>query len=181
MNARRVMGDSGSAAARAPTLLILADAAGAALRAALSLGAAWRSDTRARVELWGPAQVLESAPVGAVDALHALAAGNPGASLWLALGQSLATGQGPVLMRAACPGLTLAHAQQTLALLSRYEAVFATTAEGGYAMVGLRRALPELFAGIPWGTDQVMAATRARARKHGLSLGEFALGSVGRD
>jgi hypothetical protein len=173
-----MMGDSGSATARAPTLLILADAAGETLRGALSLGAVWKCDTRARVELWGPAQVLEAAPPGAVDALHALEAGNPGVGLWLALGQSLAAGQVPVLMRAACPGLALAHAQQALALLSKYEAVFATTAEGDYAMVGLRRALPELFAGIPWGTDQVMAATRARARKRGLSIGEFALSSV---
>jgi glycosyltransferase A (GT-A) superfamily protein (DUF2064 family) len=117
--------------------------------------------------------------LGAADALHVLAADNPGAGLWLALGQSLAAGQVPVLTRAACPGLILAHAQQTLALLSKYEAVFATTAEGDYAMVGLRRALPELFAGIPWGTDQVMAATRTRARKHGCGIGEFALGSVG--
>jgi hypothetical protein len=173
------MGDSGLANARVPALLILADAGGEALRAALALGAAWKSDTRARVELWGPAQVLESAPSNAADALHVLAADTPGAALWLALGQSLAAGQVPVLVRAACPGLTLAHAQQTLALLSKYEAVFASTANGDYAMVGLRRALPELFAGIPWGSDQVMAATRARARKRGLSVGEFALGSVG--
>jgi len=173
------MSDKGGGSPHAPTLLILADADGERLRVALALGAAWKRDTRARVELWGEARLLEAALPEMADARHAVSADSPGANLWLALGQSLAAGQLPVLMRAACPGLTPAHAQQTLALLSKYEAVFATTTESGYAMVGLRRALPELFAGIPWGTDQVMAATRARARKHGCGIGEFALGSVG--
>jgi glycosyltransferase A (GT-A) superfamily protein (DUF2064 family) len=42
------------------------------------------------------------------------------------------------------------------------DAVFAPAEDGGYALVGLARPLPALFAGIDWGTPRVMAATRTR-------------------
>ncbi|MHC4481518.1 MAG: TIGR04283 family arsenosugar biosynthesis glycosyltransferase, partial [Planctomycetota bacterium] len=43
-------------------------------------------------------------------------------------------------------------------------------ADGGYYLIGLRRAAPPLFAGVQWGTGRVLSQTLARARKGGLSV-----------
>ncbi len=42
--------------------------------------------------------------------------------------------------------------------------------DGGYCLLGARRALPDLFAGISWGTAEVLRATIAAARRSGLRL-----------
>ena len=48
--------------------------------------------------------------------------------------------------------------------LNDADAVFGPVADGGYALVGLRRPAPGLFAGMRWSHDQVMAHTRERLR-----------------
>ncbi len=53
-------------------------------------------------------------------------------------------------------------------------AVFVPTYDGGYALVGLKRRAPELFAGMTWSHAGVMAATRARAADAGLRITELA-------
>jgi len=55
------------------------------------------------------------------------------------------------------------------------DVVLAPCADGGYGLVGLRRAAPELFRGIPWSTADVLDATRARARSLALSVHELPL------
>jgi glycosyltransferase A (GT-A) superfamily protein (DUF2064 family) len=40
--------------------------------------------------------------------------------------------------------------------------VLAPAEDGGYALIGLRRADARVFADIAWGSDTVYAATRAR-------------------
>ena len=52
--------------------------------------------------------------------------------------------------------------------LNEADAVFGPAADGGYALVGLRRAAPELFTGMHWSHDQVMALTRERLAALGL-------------
>jgi rSAM/selenodomain-associated transferase 1 len=46
--------------------------------------------------------------------------------------------------------------------LAESDAVFVPAADGGYALIGLRRLLPGLFDAMPWSTDAVMAMTRQR-------------------
>ncbi len=55
-------------------------------------------------------------------------------------------------------------------------AVFGPTIDGGYDLIGLSRIEPALLEGIPWSTDQVMSATRARAKDGGIPIRELALG-----
>jgi len=100
---------------------------------------------------------------------------NPGARLWLLLCQTLAGGAQPLLIRSGYPGLTLEHLHQARALLTEADAVFAPAADGGYALVGLTRAVPELFAGIAWGDATVMAQTRSRAARWHCAVRELAL------
>ena len=40
--------------------------------------------------------------------------------------------------------------------------VFAPAHDGGYVLVGLSRAIPDLFQGVAWSTAQVMEQTRER-------------------
>lgn len=48
--------------------------------------------------------------------------------------------------------------------------VLGPTEDGGYYFIGLTRDVPELFAGIPWGTPQVLPQTLARAEALGIEF-----------
>ena len=62
-----------------------------------------------------------------------------------------------VIIGSDSPGLAPAHLAAAFDALSRTPAVFGPAVDGGYYLVGLARALPALFRGVPWGTDTVLA------------------------
>lgn len=68
-----------------------------------------------------------------------------------------------VLIGSDCPALTPALLKRCQAALTDADAVFLPVEDGGYALVGVRRADHRLFAAIDWGTNRVMAQTRDRA------------------
>jgi len=72
-----------------------------------------------------------------------------------------------LLVGTDCPALTPDRLAQAAALLDEHEAVVWPVEDGGYVLIALRRAAPELFAGVDWGTPQVMAQTRERLRQLG--------------
>jgi uncharacterized protein len=72
----------------------------------------------------------------------------------------------PVLIGSDCPVLEAADLESAFAALERSDAVFCPTEDGGYALVGATRPLPDAFRGIAWGGGDVMAATRAALRRH---------------
>lgn len=86
-------------------------------------------------------------------------------------------GAGPLLLIGTdCPALGTAHLQQAArALCSGLDAVFITTEDGGYFLVGLRQPCPGIFAGIDWSTPRVMAQTRRRLAEQGLRWQEVAM------
>lgn len=88
---------------------------------------------------------------------------------------ALATESTPlVLLGTDCPALTARHiAQAHTALQQGEDAVFIPTEDGGYALIGLRRNQPALFAAMPWSTAAVMAQTRQRLREQGLRWHEL--------
>ena len=45
--------------------------------------------------------------------------------------------------------------------------------DGGYVLIGLKRAVPEIFAEIPWGTAGVAEITRGRMRALGWDWAEL--------
>jgi rSAM/selenodomain-associated transferase 1 len=79
-----------------------------------------------------------------------------------------------LLIGTDCPELSPDHLRQAALALRSTDAVFITTEDGGYFLVGLRRPCPALFTGMRWGTDQVMAQTRHRLVALGLSWRETA-------
>ncbi|MGC8536357.1 MAG: TIGR04282 family arsenosugar biosynthesis glycosyltransferase [Rhizomicrobium sp.] len=74
-----------------------------------------------------------------------------------------------LLVGTDCPALTAHHfVLCARALKNGADAVFIPVEDGGYILIGLKRSVPALFQDMAWGSAQVMAATRARARALGL-------------
>ena len=69
-----------------------------------------------------------------------------------------------MLIGSDCPALTSTDLNQAASALARSDcdAVFGPAEDGGYVLIGLKRPYPALFADIPWGSERVMAITRAR-------------------
>jgi uncharacterized protein len=60
------------------------------------------------------------------------------------------------------PALDAALLRRAAEALADSDTVFVPAADGGYALIGLRRLLPSLFNDMPWSTSAVMAVTRER-------------------
>ena len=71
-----------------------------------------------------------------------------------------------VVIGTDCPAMSaelLAQAYQQLQ--TENEAVIAPAEDGGYVLLGLKRAALQLFAGIAWGTDQVYEQTQIKLQQ----------------
>ena len=66
------------------------------------------------------------------------------------------------------PTLPIDRLQQTLSLLEHHDLVLGPAIDGGYYLIALKRAVPELFSGIPWSTNQVLTLTQEKATTLGL-------------
>ena len=94
------------------------------------------------------------------------------------LGQRLAraakrivlTGERAMLIGADCPMLDRLRLRAAAAALERHDAALYPAQDGGYALLGLNRFDPSLFAGIGWSGSQVAADTIARIDALGWSL-----------
>jgi hypothetical protein len=62
-----------------------------------------------------------------------------------------------VIIGSDCPSLNLEIIVEAFARLMETPAVLGPAEDGGYYLIGLSRPMPDLFRGIPWGTDQVLA------------------------
>lgn len=75
-----------------------------------------------------------------------------------------------ILIGTDCPALTIDYLEQALlALESGSDVVLGPAEDGGYVLIGMRRAIPAVFAGIPWGSDQVLTRTLEALAADGLS------------
>lgn len=79
-----------------------------------------------------------------------------------------------VLVGSDCPSLDVGDLCAAARWLGTgYDAVLGPAADGGYFLIGLRRPRPGVFRGVPWGSGQVLDATRARLRRLGLEWREL--------
>lgn len=73
-----------------------------------------------------------------------------------------------LLIGADCPVLEPSHLIQALTWLEQGDpAVLSPAEDGGYVLLGLRRAEPALFERVPWGSAGVLDVTRQRLRSLG--------------
>lgn len=106
--------------------------------------------------------------------LHAQATGDLGGRMLVALESALVSHATALLIGTDCPALTARHLRQAeRALRGGDDAVFVPCEDGGYALIGLKRADRRLLEGIAWGSDGVMVETRARLRQIGWSWTEL--------
>jgi len=69
------------------------------------------------------------------------------------------------------PTLPLSVYQEAFAMLGRSDMVLGPALDGGYYLIGLKQPAEQLFTGVPWSTDQVLAVTQQNAKALGLSVG----------
>ena len=94
--------------------------------------------------------------------------GDLGARMTHAFGRWLLGGRPVLMIGTDAPAVDAGMLRQAAQSLTDTDAVFVPALDGGYALVGLRRPAPELFAEMLWSTASVMAVTRARLRACGL-------------
>ena len=67
-----------------------------------------------------------------------------------------------------CPELEPGIIREAYEALQACDVVLGPVSDGGYYLLALRRASPELFEGVDWGTPRVLEQTLERARRAGL-------------
>jgi rSAM/selenodomain-associated transferase 1 len=75
-----------------------------------------------------------------------------------------------VIIGTDCPQLNQQHVNKALHALQKHDVVLGPAADGGYYLIALRRAAPQLFQQMLWGSAEVLQMTLARAREIGLSV-----------
>lgn len=75
-----------------------------------------------------------------------------------------------IIIGTDCPELMETILVKAFHALQQTDVVLGPAADGGYYLVGLRRAIPELFQSITWSTDRVLQQTVAIVEKLNLSL-----------
>jgi rSAM/selenodomain-associated transferase 1 len=95
-------------------------------------------------------------------------AGDLGARMARAFERSLGGGRCALMMGTDAPALDAAMLARAARALADADAVFVPALDGGYALIGLRRPAPSLFADMRWSTPTVMARTRERLASAGL-------------
>lgn len=76
---------------------------------------------------------------------------------------TLSTAEAVILMGTDCPVLTTSYLHHAMRGLHDHDAVIGPAEDGGYVLLGLKQAPPEVFADVPWGSGEVMAETRRRS------------------
>ncbi len=130
------------------------------------------------IELWCAPDAgdafLQSAAQQAGATLHVQLGANLGERMAHAFAATLQHKSHAICIGADCPALTAQHLRNAADVLrGGHDAVFVPAEDGGYALIGLSRAAPELFTGIAWGTNTVMAETRARLQENNLRWQEL--------
>ena len=100
--------------------------------------------------------------------------GDLGQRMHRALERALASQPAAIAIGTDAPELDAIYLREAAAALGRHDAVIGPAVDGGYALIGLRRAAPALFEGIDWSTSRVLAQTRERLERLGFSWAELA-------
>jgi len=95
-------------------------------------------------------------------------AGDLGERLAGAFAESFRAGStATIIIGSDCPDLSADVLIEAFTHLAEAPVVLGPAQDGGYYLVGLNRPVPELFHGIPWGTDRVLADSLAALHRCG--------------
>jgi len=131
----------------------------------------------ARVTLWTTAPADDAIARVTADTVGATVRAQCGDDLGARMAHAFANtldGRRPMLLIGTdCPAQTVDDLRAALMALRDADAVVQPAEDGGYVLIGMKAPWPVLFSAIAWGSDQVLAATRARAGAHGVRLAEL--------
>ncbi len=96
--------------------------------------------------------------------------GDLGMRMATAATTALAQEDAVMLVGTDCPELTSPLLQRAAQALRHHDAVIHPTADGGYALLGLRRFSPRLFEDITWSTENVTTTTLSRVLELGWTV-----------
>lgn len=96
--------------------------------------------------------------------------GDLGARLARAAERALADAEAVLLIGTDCVEMSGGLLREAAQALQEHDAVIHCTADGGYALLGLRQFSPILFSGMPWSTAAVSSTTLARIGQLGWSV-----------
>jgi uncharacterized protein len=99
--------------------------------------------------------------------------GDLGLRMHRALTRSLMRHGRALLIGTDAPALDAGVLRQAASALQDHDAVFVPALDGGYALVGQRRADPRWFSDMRWSHDRVMDETRERLRAAGVRWAEL--------
>ncbi|MEO6409534.1 MAG: TIGR04282 family arsenosugar biosynthesis glycosyltransferase [Burkholderiaceae bacterium] len=100
--------------------------------------------------------------------------GDLGARMNRAFERVLARAPMALLIGTDAPALDAVYLEEAAAALHETDAVVGPALDGGYALIGLKRAAPGLFDAMPWSTPDVLDETRRRLRQLSLHHTELA-------
>jgi uncharacterized protein len=118
-----------------------------------------------------PALQAAAAEVGA--GLTEQGTGDLGLRMHRALARCLTRHGRALLIGTDAPALSDIVLRQASSALHNHDAVFVPALDGGYALVGQRRADPRWFSDMDWSHDRVMEETRERLRAAGVRWTEL--------
>ncbi len=116
---------------------------------------------------------LIAAAEGCGARLTAQGPGDLGTRMHRALERRVRQDGRALLIGTDAPALDAAMLRQADAALREHDGVFVPACDGGYALVGQRRADPRWFHGMTWSHARVMAETRERLREAGVRWTEL--------
>lgn len=95
--------------------------------------------------------------------------GNLGERMARAMHQALDEADAVLIFGTDCPYVESCDVETATEALLSSEVVIGPAADGGYWMIGVRNAEPEIFTNISWSTDQVLGQTFDKIKKLGLN------------
>lgn len=107
---------------------------------------------------------------GAVT-LHRQPEGSLGERMLAAVAESSAS-EGTLVIGTDSPALGSTHLRNAANALKKVDAIVIPAEDGGYVLIGMKRPAKEIFEGVDWGTDRVMAQTRQRLSAKGWQWSE---------
>ena len=108
---------------------------------------------------------------GADHRYHPQGGGDLGERLHRCVSDSLASGaERVVIVGADVPGIDADILRQAFEGLRDHDLVMGPATDGGYYLIGLRHDVPELFTGVPWGTETVLQRTLEAAAARALTV-----------
>ena len=90
--------------------------------------------------------------------------GNLGERMRHAFDRALPGATCALIVGADCPSITVEDVRNAATQLDSHHAALIPAIDGGYVLIGARATRDDMFAGIDWGTANVLAAQRERFR-----------------